>query len=301
METVTPILRDLWQRRRLVALFGLVAFLLAMLVAFRPGLPPKSRAYRVGEGHLQILVDTPASQVVDVASADPAALGGRAGLLATLMVGGDVKQTIAAAAKLRPQQLIAVSSSSTAPTTTSASAVSNPLAYVLKTSVVSTDVGDQLPIIEIDTQAPDARSAAALANAAATGLTQYLDARANREGVPQRKRLQVRSVGVAQARDVVKGSGKLIAAGVAVVVFGLLCGSMLLLIAVKRSWRALDDHDEYRAHRHFADPHDHASDLRHPAPVVPIAHPAANVPQPPSQPRGGWAAAPDASVAASRR
>src|SRR3954471_1082212 len=115
MDTSISILRDLWRRRRLLVLFGLGAFLMGLLVAFRPGLPPQTRMYHVGEGHLQILVDTPASQVVEIDSESSVALGSRAGLIANLMVGGEVKAAIAAAAKLRPQQLTAVSDSTAAP------------------------------------------------------------------------------------------------------------------------------------------------------------------------------------------
>jgi len=290
MDSVIPILRDLWQRRRLVALFGVVALLIGVSMAYRPGLPPKSRSYHVGEAHLQILVDTPDSQVVDLGSDNPAAIGSRAGLIATLMVGGDVKQAIAGAARLKPQQLIAISSSSVGPTTTTAAQLKNPRAFVLKTSVVSTDVGSQLPIIQIDTQAPDPQRAADLANAAAAGLKSYLDARASSEAVPESKRLQVRSVGVAQAHDAVKGSGKFMAAVITIFVFSLLCGFMLLLLALARGWRAVEQRevgpDDLAAHR---------QQRPHPAPVVSITPDPIGVPRPPTAVSGGWADAPGPS------
>ena len=178
METAITILQDLWRCRRLVAVFGLVAVLIGIFVAYQPGVPPQSRARHVGEGHLQILVDTPASQVVEVETEGSSSLGSRASLIANLMVAGEVKQAIARSAKLPPQQLIAISEAAAVPSTPPPAHVKDPRAYVLKTSVVSNEDGVQLPIIAVDTQAPDANRAAALANAAAAGLKEYLDARA---------------------------------------------------------------------------------------------------------------------------
>ena len=114
METAVTILQDLWRCRRLVAVFGLVAVLIGGFVAYHPGVPPQSRAHHVGEGHLQILVDTPASQVVEVETEGSSSLGSRASLIANLMVAGEVKQAIARAAR-RPQQLIAISEAAAAP------------------------------------------------------------------------------------------------------------------------------------------------------------------------------------------
>jgi hypothetical protein len=243
METAITILQDLWRRRGLVAVFGLVAVLIGVVVAYQPAFPPKSRAHHVGEGHLQILVDTPASQVVEVETEGSGSLGSRASLIANLMVAGELKDAIARSAKLRPEQLIAISDAAVEPPTALPAQLNDPRAYVLKTSVVSNEDYVQLPIIAIDTQAPDANRAAALANAAAAGLKEYLDARATRTGVPEGKRLQVRSLGVAQARNVLKGPGLFLAVVVAIFVFGTLCGTVLLLIAFTRGWHAAETRD----------------------------------------------------------
>ena len=170
----------------------------------------------------------------------------------------------------------------------------DPLAYVLKTSVVSNEDGVQLPIIAIDTQAPDATRAAALANAAAAGLKEYLDARATVTRVPDSKRLQVRSLGVAQARDVLKGPGMLIAAFVAIFIFCILCGTLLLAIRMAVSVRHLERREPPAQGRHAAPTRDEPTpappfydDLRDepngrhhtpPAPVVPLAPASAVIP-----------------------
>jgi hypothetical protein len=299
MENAITILKDLWRCRVLVAAFCLVSVLIGIFVAFEPGFPPESRARHVGEGHLQILVDTPASQVVEVETEGSTSLGSRASLIANLMVAGEVKQAIARSAKLPPQQMIAISEAAVAPSTPPPAQLNDPRAYVLKTSVVSNEDGVQLPIIAVDTQAPDANSAAALANAAAAGLKEYLDARATNTRVPDAKRLQVRSLGVAQARDVVKGPGMLLAAFVAIFIFGTLCGALLLAIRTLVTARHLQRRDAFAQDWHVAETHDEPApvqpfhDSRHeepyarehapPAPVVPLA-PAA-IP-PPAQSRG---------------
>ena len=93
MDIVT-ILRDLWRLRVFVAGVCVLALLAAAAVAFKlPSL--ESRRYEVGVATAQILVDTPSSQVVNVAPRGADTTAGRADLLATLMVNGDIKTTIA--------------------------------------------------------------------------------------------------------------------------------------------------------------------------------------------------------------
>src|SRR4051794_15408554 len=112
METAVTSLRDLWRQRVLVAVFALVALIAGGLLAFRPGLPPESRQYRVGSATARILVDTPDSQVVALSPRGLPTLAARASLLASLMTEGDVKDAIAKSAGLRPAFLLAVEASS---------------------------------------------------------------------------------------------------------------------------------------------------------------------------------------------
>jgi hypothetical protein len=299
METAITILQDLWRRRGLVAVFGLVAVLVGGLVAYQPAFPPKSRARYVGEAHLQILVDTPESQVVEVETEGSGSLGSRASLIANLMVAGEIKEAIARTAKLRPEQLIAASDAAVGPSTPPPAQPKNPPEYVLRTSVVSNEDFVQLPIIAVDTQAPDANRAAALANAAAAGLKEYLAARATRTGVPDGKRLQVRSLGVAQAHNALKGPGLFVAVAVAIFVFGTLCGTLLLMIqfvfaarlrqrqdAFAHDWDIAETRDEPTPLQQFDDGHHeepHARGHTPSAPVVPIASAAIAIPPPPSR------------------
>ena len=104
MDTVT-ILRELWRRRVLVGLLAIVCVLVAFALTYTVSFPPESRKYEVGIATGRILVDTPDSQVVDVAPRGSDTLGVRANLLANLMTEGEVKALIAEEAGLRPGEL----------------------------------------------------------------------------------------------------------------------------------------------------------------------------------------------------
>ena len=94
MDTVT-ILRDLWRRRLLVVGVAIVAVLVGVAVMYKVSFPPKleSRKYEVGVATSSILVDTPNSQVVEVAPKGSDTLGVRANLLASLMTDGVITWT----------------------------------------------------------------------------------------------------------------------------------------------------------------------------------------------------------------
>src|SRR3954466_11789340 len=156
MDTVA-ILRMLWSRRRLVAGVLVLALLLGTAMAYR--LPTlESRRYQVGVATSRIFVDTPSSQGVAASPRGGDTPGTRAGLIASLMVDGTIKTSIARRAGLRPQQFDAVSES--AAETSPAVPAPPSRSRVLMTSVVINAAGDDLPIIQIQAQAGDAQSAA---------------------------------------------------------------------------------------------------------------------------------------------
>jgi hypothetical protein len=236
MEFVT-ILRELWRRRLLVVVVALFALLAGAAVAFKlPSL--ESRKYEVGIATARILVDTPNSQVVEVAPKGSDTLGVRANLIANLMADGVVKTAIAERAGIRPEQLEGVAESAPGPP---ADASPSPAqSHVLTTRVLATPDGDRLPIIEIEAQAPDAARAAKLADAAVTGLRDYLDSKAATEEVPDAERLRVDGLGTPQARMAVRGPRLIFAILAAIFVFGLGCAAILGFFAVVRGWRAAD-------------------------------------------------------------
>ena len=177
MEPVT-ILRELWRRRLVVGAIAFLAVAVGFLLVYRVSLPPESRSFTVGVAKARILVDTPRSQVIEVTPKGAETLGTRASVLANLMVDGQVKESIARHAGLRPKQLVA--GVQPADDAAIGAAQSSPDSHVLTAAVLINHDLElvELPIIEVGAQAPTAARAAKLANAAAKGLNEYLDSKA---------------------------------------------------------------------------------------------------------------------------
>ncbi len=255
MEFVT-ILRELWRQRALVLAGAALAIALGLMTAYKVSLaPPKleSRQYRVGVASARMLIDTPDSQVVDLEPKGADGLGTRANLLANLMASSPVRTIIARNAGVNPADLIAVAPSMSAgpqvPTLISERAsksATNPESFILTLRADET-----LPIVSIDAQAPDAQRAARLANAATTGLRDYLRSVAAAQNVPNARQLVISTLGAAQSADVVRGPRRLFALLAAVFTFGLACASVVVVAGIARGWRHAAEleraHDEVAA------------------------------------------------------
>lgn len=231
MDTVT-ILRDLWRHRVLVAAVAVLALLSGFAVLYKvPRL--ESRRYHVGVASTRILVDTPSSQVVEIAPRGSETLGTRANLLASLMVDGVVKSAIAQRAGIKPSQLYAVNTSDA---DSSTPAPDDRSVSKLTTRVVTDNDGAQLPIIEVDAQARSETAAARLANAAVTGLRGYLDSKAALQRIPDAQRLQLDGLGTPQAYTAARGPTRVYALVATLLVFALGCAGVLGALALVRGW-----------------------------------------------------------------
>ena len=115
------------------------------------------------------------------------------------------------------------------PAATPAPQPSGASAHLLNTNILSDPTGQQLPIIQVQVQAPDATGAARLAGAAITGLREYLDSTAAQENIPDSSRLHVDALGVPQATLATRGPSFLLAvlSFVGVLVIG--CGVVLAI------------------------------------------------------------------------
>ena len=191
----------------------------------------------MGIASARILVDTPNSQVVEVAPEGSDSLGVRANLLASLMVDGDVKEAIARRAGLPPEKLISVTDAVTAP---AAAAVKPPTQddFVISTHVVTNTGGAELPIIEVEAQAPNREAAAKLGNAAVDGLRDYLSSKAGMQRVADQDRLQVTGLGAPQATTTVRGPSLMTGMLASIVVFLLGCAAIVAVTALSRGLRA---------------------------------------------------------------
>jgi capsular polysaccharide biosynthesis protein len=247
MEAVT-ILRELRRRRAFVALVALVSVLIGLAVAYTVSLPPQSRTVEVAIASGRLLVDTPDSQVIDVQPKGSGTLGIRAGVVANLMTEGDVKAAIAQRAGLNPNQLragVRVDGELSAVLT---KASGNPDAHLLVTSPALNPDGTPLPMVDIEAQAPGPEGAARLANAAVTGLNDYLDTKAAGEDVPDAERLQVTGLGAPAVHEEARGPSRLVAAAVAILIFLFGCAAILVSAPLGRAWRvAVTAEDERKS------------------------------------------------------
>jgi hypothetical protein len=235
MNSVT-ILRNLWRRRPLVLLALAVAFAAGWIFAFELSFPPKPRSYTVGEATVNILVDTPKSQVIDVAPKGSDTLAARANVLANLMVDGEIKDAIARQAGVSRKKIIG---SAPSPDGSVPPPVLNQRSLAYTTSVLLTSDMAELPIIKVQTQAPDVGKALMLANAAVKGLSDYLDTKAADETIDATRRLRVRALGVAQGNDAPRGPARIMALVVVLFVFLGGCASILVISALASKWRAV--------------------------------------------------------------
>ena len=221
--SLATVIYNLWSRLGLVFCVAVVAIVVAGAVGYNvSSFPPKTKKYVVGTSTARVLVDTPRSQVAAVNPTGLELVTPRANLLASLMVEGPIKAAIAERAGLEPNQVYGVSKSTSSPTATAATPPAR--GYVLATTIVDdsdlTDpAGNELPIIQIDTQGPNAEGAANLANAAVAGLQQYVHSQATAEQLQPSKRLRLTSLGLAQGVQSVRGPRSLVAVATGIVIF----------------------------------------------------------------------------------
>jgi hypothetical protein len=239
-----PILDVLWSRRWLVALGAVLAIAVAVAMDYRVslGAPPQvhSKQYKVGLAAADVLIDTPTSSV---AALDPTGSGQlvyRAQLLANLMATAPVELRIARDAGVPPEQLI-----TNAPASGGLPLVPNPLATAAaalkpsNTYSLTVVAQQKLPIIALSTQAPDAASAARLANSAVKALGDYLNTIAAQEGIPASSRPVVTSLGAAQSGEALRGPGRIKGLVVGFVVFVLFCSAIVVITGLSRRWGAM--------------------------------------------------------------
>lgn len=237
------ILRDLWRRRLLVVAGGLLALAIGVLLAFHytPPLKLQSRAYSVGIASTTALLDTPSSQVVDLGDQTDAAanqagtLPGRAALIASVLTTSPLKDEIAKQAGIDPRTLIA---GAPAPGSTLPIAPIGSLSINdRRASLLTVTATEGLPMLAVDVTAPDEQTAARLSNGAIKVLQQHLDTLATAGGVPVNRRLVVKQLGAAREATSKRGPSRKIAAIVSILLFGMVCGSIIAFGWFAKRWR----------------------------------------------------------------
>jgi hypothetical protein len=253
--SVVSALRTLWRLRVVTALVAVFALLAGVSMAYRihPPASFESRGYQVGLGSAQALVDTPSSQVVDLGGTDQtvdiATLSARASLLASLMTSSPLREEIAKRAGVSPDDLIAVppasaDASAGGPSPGTTARMASPKAIIVKTTIPELQSG-QIPIIHVQTQAPEPETASRLANSAVEVLQKHLTDVATNDDVPGQRRIVIRQLGPASATIESRGPSKGVAVFAALFVFAAGCGLILGLSSLLAAWRKTNEIDDY--------------------------------------------------------
>lgn len=241
-------LRELLRFRLFVAVWAVASIAVGVLMTYHVSLSGKfeSRRYQVGIASARALVDTPSSQVVDLGSktgADIGTLASRANLLSSLMTSSPLKDEIARRAGV-PNDMLVTGSAAAAPGGGGVSgtviSADDPRANILKTSVPTLESGE-IPIIAVETQAPDPAVAARLADQAILVLQRHLDDVAGTEAVPAGRRVIVRELGQARSALVDRGPSPIVAVIAVLFVFGLGCVVILAVSGLVGMWRTLKE------------------------------------------------------------
>lgn len=232
------ILKELWQRRPLVAASVLAAATLSALLVLQVSLLPPSIASQEqvsAEGSTEILVDSASSPIAN-AQRELTGLTERASVFARLMAGGDVVDEISKDAGV-PASEVEVAGPMPLPVEApgAGEAPENPLPYRLTFSQLS-----ELPIVVVTARGPTAEVARKLTEAAPAALRTVVRSTQERQQTPAAQRVEVRALGPAQVKSVSEGSGAMVALLVFLVLLALFLGVIAGVPRLVTAWREVD-------------------------------------------------------------
>lgn len=239
MKTIS-LLTELWRRRLLVGAALLVSSCIGLAVAYQIALTPPqlhSRQHEIGVASARLLVDTPRSIVADLDPSGAASLSLHAQLIADLVASQPIRDAIAREVGIPVGSLAVIP-----PVVAGGPAVPTPIATATtppsSTSTLTLSVDPVLPLVTITVRAPAGTLALRLADGSVTALQNYLRAVAAEQGIPDRRRPQIKALG-SQAAVATVGPSPLYGVGAAAVAFGFLCWSILFVAGIRRRMRAV--------------------------------------------------------------
>jgi hypothetical protein len=239
-------LRGLWKIRGWVAGCGAFALLAAVWsVAHISLLPPglSSRQISMATATTQVVVDTPRSTLLDMRQ-DTYSLDGltnRALLLGNVMASPQVRADIARRAHvpfgqlqvmppLTPSQPRVLAEAGHTPHTSDILRLSSQYRLYVRANPT-------VPFLQIYSQTPDAKSAAALANAAVGGIEAYLGELGRSTDTPGAQQVRLTQLGKAQGEVINPGVKWKLALLAALLAFGASCATVLWVRRVREGWR----------------------------------------------------------------
>jgi uncharacterized protein involved in exopolysaccharide biosynthesis len=203
------------------------AVVLALALAAAGVVKLTSHSVPTGAATLQILVDSPSSELANL-NQDPAPLISRAAVFAQVMTSDAVVHEIAKAAGVPPQQLTAQGpysgSGQVLNTITPSEARSSQLVAEKAPYRLTFLAQQDQPVITVSVQGPNALAAARVANAVYSGVQSYITTAQQAGGTPAEHKVTLRELGQAQAGTVNNGSRAtlMVAALLGVLLLGLL-------------------------------------------------------------------------------
>jgi hypothetical protein len=236
------VIRKLFRHRLLLVLGVLVAVVAAILSVYRiEGGKLKSRSLQYSSASTQILVDTPSSVLGNVTQSFES-LNMRAQVYAGFMVSPAILELIAQQVGLTGGQIYATGpvDLNQPPTVVEPTALKRNVEITGETKPYRLNFESQpnQPTVNIFSQAPTTVQAVALANAAATGLQEYVTRLEVAQKIPARSRVAIRQLGSANGAVVDGGVSKSLAAIVFVAVLLFWCVLILAGGRLRENWRA---------------------------------------------------------------
>lgn len=237
------ILRELWSRRRILAVGVVIALIAAILSVYHvDGFGLKSRPISYSSASVQALIDTPRSALADVRQ-DITPLQARATVLANFMASPGFLTLVGQRVGLTGNQIYAqgpvdpqLPRTQQEPTALKRNVE---LTGETKPYRLTFNSDPNLPQIGIYSQAPTTKLAVELADASVRALQQYVSNLESTTDVPAGSRAEVRQLGAANGAPVNAGVSKSIFVLVFVAITMVWCVLMLVVTRFRENWRII--------------------------------------------------------------
>jgi hypothetical protein len=249
-------LRELFRLRISVLVCLAIATFAALLLSYKLSLvPPKvePRALKIASASTEVLVDTPLSTVLDLrqGASEIQGMTNRAVLIGNVMVSPPVLAYIGRRAGV-PGSIIQTQAPLTPdfPRPLSAAGDEKKTSDLFKSTDqyrLNIQANPTVPVLQILAQAPSAKDAATLANAAVDGMRDYLAAQARTQGTALDNQVRLSQLGRAEGTVINPGVRWQIAVLTFLIVFALSATTAIFVSRVRRGWHEFGDEDEQAA------------------------------------------------------
>jgi hypothetical protein len=236
-------LRELWSRKLLLAFGVPLAILAAVASVSNVSLLPPGKSEGTLEyfsARTQILVDSKDSSIADL-HRDMTPMVARANVYSRFLTTPAALRVIGEKANVPAADIFAEGPYQLG----QARFIQEPTAEKRGSQLVGRkaryrlrfDSDPELPIVTVYAEAPSGRAATMLAEGASSGLADYVTKLQDQQGIPERRRVDIRQLGSTIGGPVTAGASSKVAAFVFVVVFGLWCLTVLMVRRLIAGWK----------------------------------------------------------------